>query len=136
MIVDTSALVAILADEPGREPMLAALADEAGTIPAPVCVEFLRVASGSRHRLREHAENLLRRLEDYGCGILAFTSAHAKIASAAEPIYGSGNANGGMLNLLDLMVYAVAKERNEPLLCTGKDFAATDLELHPASRRY
>ena len=39
-----------------------------------------------------------------------------------------------MLNLLDLMVYAVAKERGEPPLCTGNDFATTDLVMHPASR--
>jgi len=136
MIVDTSALVAILAGEPGSAPMLAALADEPGTIPAPVCVEFLRVASGVRHRLRQPAEDLLARLEQYGSSVLAFTVNHAKIAMAAEPIHGSGNATGGMLNLLDLMVYAVAKERGEPLLCTGKDFAATDIELHPASRPY
>jgi ribonuclease VapC len=39
-----------------------------------------------------------------------------------------------VLNLLDLMVYAVAKERGMPLLCTGNDFATTDLAIHPASR--
>lgn len=134
MIVDTSALVAILADEPGRAQMLAALADEPAVIPAPVCVEFMRVASGSRHRLREQAERLLARLIAYGCDVLAFSADHAAIAAAAEPIHGSGNATGGMLNLLDLMVYAVAKARNEPVLCTGKDFAATDIAIHPASR--
>lgn len=136
MIVDTSALVAVLADEPGSAPILLALADDPGGIPAPVCVEFLRVASGVRHQRRQAAEDLLARLETYGCLVLAFTPTHAKIATAAEPLYGSGNGNGGQLNLLDLMVYAVAKERGERLLCTGKDFAATDIELHPASRLY
>src|SRR3546814_319382 len=67
---------------------------------------------------------------------LAFTADHAQIAIEAEPRYGSGNGNGGPLNLLDLMVYAVAKERGEPLLCTGKDFAATDVILHEASRSW
>jgi ribonuclease VapC len=136
MIVDTSALVAILANEPGSAPMLMALADERGTIPAPVCVEFLRVASGSRHRQRQHAEDLLARLEQHGCTVLAFSAAHARLAMTAEPVHGSGNATGGLLNLLDLMVYAVAKARGEPVLCTGKDFAATDIALHPASRPY
>jgi hypothetical protein len=41
---------------------------------------------------------------------------------------------GKALGLLDLMVYAVAKERGEPLLCTGRDFATTDLVTHAASR--
>lgn len=38
--------------------------------------------------------------------------------------------------MLDLMVYVVAKERGEPLLCTGKDFAASDLRIHSASRAW
>ncbi|EQA99764.1 hypothetical protein L288_18945 [Sphingobium quisquiliarum P25] len=134
MIIDTSALVAVLADEPESGPLLLAMADERGSIPAPVCVEFLRVASGIRQRKRREAEELLARLERYGCEFAAFTWAQARIAIEAEPQYGSGNGNGGPLNLLDLMVYAVAKERGEPLLCTGKDFAATDLHLHEASR--
>ena len=136
MIVDTSALVAILADEPGRAQMLLALADEPAVIPAPVCVEFMRVASASRHRQRDQAGHLLARLVTYGCDVLAFSADHAAIATAAEPIYGSGNATGGLLNLLDLMVYAVAKARDEPVLCTGKDFGATDIAIHPASRPY
>lgn len=134
MIIDTSALVAVLADEPESESLLLAMADEHGAIPAPVCVEFLRVASGVRQRKRQEANDLLARLERYGCMITAFTPGQARIAIEAEPLYGSGNGNGGPLNLLDLMVYAVAKESGEPLLCTGKDFAATDLALHAASR--
>ena len=37
------------------------------------------------------------------------------------------------LSLLDLMVYAVAKERGEALLFTGRDFMTTDVVVHPAS---
>lgn len=136
MIIDTSALIAVLGNEPGSDALAIALADEQGIIPAPVCVEFLRVASGARHRQRQEAEEMLVQLETHGCTVLAFTAAHAKLAVAAEPVHGSGNGTGGLLNLLDLMVYAVAKERSEPLLCTGKDFAATDIDLHAASRPY
>jgi ribonuclease VapC len=136
MIIDTSALVAVLAGEDGSEPILAAIADERGGIPAPVCVEFLRVASGARHNLRDAARDMLVRLQHHGCSLLPFTAEQAAIAVAAEPRYGTGNGNGGPLNLLDLMVYAVARSRDEPLLCTGKDFAATDIVLHPASRRF
>ena len=67
---------------------------------------------------------------------LAPDTRHAEIASQANARYGSGNGQGGPLNLLDLMVFAVARERGEPLLCTGKDFAATDLTLHAASRPF
>lgn len=48
--------------------------------------------------------------------------------------YGSGNGSGGLLNLLDLMVYGAAIETGLPILCTGNDFAATDAMIHPASR--
>jgi ribonuclease VapC len=136
MIIDTSALVAVLVGEEGDNRLIDAIADERGGIPAPVCLEFLRVVSGPRFALRGEAEELLAKLDRHGCVTLAFTREHAGIAITAEPRYGTGNGNGGPLNLLDLMVYAVAKERGEPLLCTGKDFAATDLELHAASRPF
>lgn len=44
--------------------------------------------------------------------------------------------SGGVLNLLDLMVYAAAKDRDEPVLCTGRDYAFTDVGIHPASRSW
>ena len=134
MIIDTSALIAVLTDEDGRDALLDAIIAERGGIPAPACVEFLRVASNQRFGLREKAKEMLASFERDGCTTLAFTADHAQIAIEAEPRYGSGNGNGGPLNLLDLMVYAVAKDSGEPLLCTGKDFAATDIALHDASR--
>src|SRR3546814_20148468 len=77
---------------------------------------------------------MLAKFERRGCATLAFTHDHARIANEAEPLYGSGNGNGGPLNLLDLMVYAVARERGEPLLCTRKDFPVPDIALHKARR--
>lgn len=134
MIVDTSALVAILTREPGWEALRAALVDEPARLPAPAKVEFLRVASGERLGLGELAIELLDECEALGLEVVAFDDAHAGLAAQANAAFGKGSRNGGALNLLDLMVYAVAKARGEPLLCTGKDFPATDLELHAASR--
>lgn len=136
MIVDTSALIAILTGEEGSDALLDALDAESALLPAPARVEFLRVASGSRLQLADQAQQLLAEWEDGGLTTIPFAVRHAEIASQANSLYGSGNSQGGPLNLLDLMVYAVAKERGEPLLCTGKDFAATDLELHAASRPF
>lgn len=134
MIIDTSALIAVLIREEGSEALVDAIVTERGGIPAPVFVEFVRVAGNQRFDLQREAEDMLAKFDRHGCAIVAFTQDHARIANQAEPLYGSGNGNGGPLNLLDLMVYAVAKERGEPLLCTGKNFAATDVELHGASR--
>jgi ribonuclease VapC len=120
----------------GCDALVEAIVTERGGIPAPAVVEFVRVASNQRFGLRDQAEELLASVARRGCVKLPFTPDHATIAIAAEPRYGSGNGSGGVLNLLDLMVYAVAKARGEALLCTGKDFATTDLELHAASRPY
>ena len=135
MIVDTAALVAILIQEPGWEKLRAALLDEPARLPTPAKVEFLRVARSERLELGEIAESLLAEWEAMGLEIAPFTDDHARLAAAANAVHGSGFRTGGKLNLLDLMVYAVAKDRGEPLLCAGKDFAATELVLHPAWRR-
>ena len=136
MIVDTSALIAVLTQEPGWEELRAALVDEPVRLPAPAMVEFMRVASGERLGLADRALALLDECEAIGMDVLEFTGMHAKLAAQAIAVHGKGCGSGGTLNLLDLMVYAVAQERGEPLLCTGKSFAATDLTLHAASRPF
>ena len=134
MIVDTSALVAVLVREPGHEPLLAALLEDPAILPAPARLEFLTVARGERFGLGAQAEALLDRLGLLGLETLAWTADHAAVAAAAQIVHGKGNGRGGTLNLLDLMVYAVAISRGEPLLFTGRDFVATEVQIHPASR--
>jgi ribonuclease VapC len=136
VIVDTSALIAVLLCEAGSDRILDALDDEAGFLPAPALAEFWAVASGSQVDAAPLARELLDEWCDGGLTVLPFTEDHAKRVLEAIPLYGKGNGRGGLLNLLDLMVYAVAKERAEPLLCAGRDFATTDLDLHVASRSF
>ncbi len=78
--------------------------------------------------------HLVAELLGSGTIIAPFEHRHADITAIARAAYGKGNGRGGPLNFGDLMVYAIAKERNLPLLCTGNDFASTDLIIHPASR--
>lgn len=136
MIVDTSALIAALLGEDGCDRILDALDEETGFLPAPALAEFWAVASGSRVDAAQQARELVDEWRNGGLTVLPFTEDHAQRVLEAIPLYGKGNGRGGLLNLLDLMVYAVAKERGEPLLCTGRDFAATDLEVHVASRPF
>ena len=136
MIVDTSALIAVLLGEEGSDSILDALDEEAGFLPAPALAEFWVVAGGSRVDAAKPARELVDEWRDGGLTVLPFTEDHAQRVREAIPLYGKGNGRGGLLNLFDLMVYAVAKERGEPLLCTGKNFAATDIGLHVASRRF
>ena len=134
MIVDTSALVAIAFGEPGWEALRKAINSSRCAIPAPALTEFQLVVAG---RERDHPgvrDTFIDQMIANGLEVAAYEQRHAKITAVARDRYGKGNGTGGKLNFGDLMVYAIAKNRKEPVLCTGNDFATTDLVIHPASR--
>ena len=134
MIVDTSALVAIIYEEPGADELFIAVTTEPAKVPAPVVVEFLRVTDLRGLAIGQAARELLVKLESNGLSVVPFTGEDANIAGTANLTLGKGMKQGGKLNLLDLMVYAAAKQRGEPILCTGYDFIGLDVAVHPASR--
>jgi ribonuclease VapC len=134
VIVDTSALVAVARREDGYAPILRALVTEPAALPAPALLEFRRVTASKGNAPSAAADALIADLIDAGLTVVPFDAEHAELAAAANEAHGTGNGRGGPLNLLDLMVYAVAKATARPILCTGRDFAATDAVLHPASR--
>lgn len=134
MIVDSSALVAIVLGERGWEGLRKAIANESAVVPAPALTELQLVTAGRYQDDVERAERLVEQLLVDGLGVVAFETRHWKITRLAREQFGKGNGRGGLLNFGDLMVYAVARDRGEPLLCTGRDFASTDLIIHPASR--
>lgn len=134
MIVDTSALVAITCGEDAWEQLRLAINSNEVTIPAPVLTELWLVLNGRHPGFVSLGEEIVANLLADGASIVAFEPRHAQITAAARQRFGKGNGHGGKLNFGDLMVYAIAKERNLPLLCTGNDFASTDLIIHPASR--
>lgn len=134
MIVDTSALAAIAFEERGSDVLLDALLSERCLLPAPAQTEFQRVAALRGVGWDRIAADLLDTLEIAGLEVVPYDRTHALIAGRAHADYGKGNGVGGLLNLLDLMVYAVAKDRDMPILFTGRDFASTDIAVHPSSR--
>ena len=134
MIVDTSALVAIVLGEPGWEKLREALEDGPRHIPAPAITELQLVTGWRGGGDAERAEAFLDKLFADGVEVASFAHKHAQLTNIARERFGKGNGKGGLLNFGDLMVYAVAKDRGEAVLCTGRDFASTDLEIHPASR--
>lgn len=134
MIVDTSALVAVLRREDGYSPMLDALVREGSLIPAPVLLEFARVAAGEGNVTNPKAEALVAALLGTRAAVLPFGAEAARLATAANEEHGRGNGRGGALNILDLMVLGCARAETRPILCTGRDFAAAGIPLHPASR--
>lgn len=133
MIVDTSALLAVILREDGDAEIRAALAHGPGLIPGPVLIETTRLLHGRvRHRRRE-GEQLLRDLLAEVIRIEPLGVEDALCAAAEVPRLGKGC--GGPLNLVDLMVYAICIRTGQPVLCTGTEFADVGLTLHPASRR-
>ena len=135
MIIDSSALVAIILGEPHGDELRDAIFGAAtAQLPATAMTEILLVIGGRRQPHLAAAQRLFDLLLDNGVRVAPFEQRHAAITASARSQYGKGNGSGGKLNFGDLLVYAVAKDRGEPLLCTGADFTTTDLTIHPASR--
>lgn len=134
MIVDTSALVAVHLREDAWERLREALTEEEAVIPAPVIVEFNLVTSLSANDPDPDAALLLSALLSRSCRVGPFTAEDSALSAEAHRLHGRGNGRGGSLNMLDLMVYCMAKRLGRPILCAGRDFASTDARIHPASR--
>ncbi len=127
MIVDASALIAILFDEPGSDPLLQKLVAASSVgIGAPTLAEagiVLTARAGI-----EGKRNLPVFVMETGLVVVPFGQDHWRIAVDAFQRFGKGRHPAG-LNLGDCLTYATARLANQPLLCTGRDFARTDLEI-------
>lgn len=126
MIVDTSALIAILLGEPGSEELSEALrAAERPRISAPTLVELAAVVEN--RSAPEQRRRLDALLELYGIEVAALTAEHARLASEAYRDFGRGSGHRARLNLGDCFSYALAAATREPLLFVGDDFTHTDV---------
>jgi ribonuclease VapC len=126
MILDSSALVAILFKEPEAERLAGMIRDTDTTaIAAPTLLETAIVAEG--RTLPGMADKLDALLGAIRPEIVPFTAEHVSLARDAWRRYGKGRHKAG-LNLGDCFAYALAKERGQALLFKGDDFAATDIE--------
>lgn len=126
MIVDTSALVAIVFKEPGHEALLTTLASTSGVgIGAPTLAE-LGVVLAARLGIDPHSI-IVRLLDELDISEVPFGAEHWREALLAFVRYGRGR-HPARLNFGDCLTYAVARLADEPLLYVGDDFARTDLE--------
>ena len=126
MIIDTSAIIAILRDEP--EAMVCARAIADATIRRVSAVSFVEsavVIDASRDPIAT------RRFDDFireaNISIEPVTEIQAQIARSAYRDFGKGSGHPAKLNFGDCFAYALAKELGEPLLFKGDDFAHTDI---------
>lgn len=125
MVVDASALVSILLEEPEHQRLF----DKAATadltiVGAPVALETVMVLTGRSDKdPRSLLASLLRTM---AAEIVPFTEEHYDAAVSAFLRYGKGRHPAG-LNFGDCMSYALARVSGLPLLYTGTDFSKTDI---------
>ncbi len=127
MIVDTSAIIAILRDEQDANIYAEAIANaEVTRISAANYVETAAVIDGSRDPIASRRfDDLLREAQIV---IEPVTEAQARIAREAFRDFGRGSGHPARLNFGDCFAYALAKTRNESLLFKGRDFIHTDIK--------
>jgi ribonuclease VapC len=126
MVIDTSAIVAILRNEPDAARLERALvADPIRLVPATCVLEARMVLVGRRgeHALAE-IDLWLRKI---AADIIAVDADLADLATQAWLTYGKGR-HPAALNFADCFSYALAKRSDEPLLFIGNDFSRTDIE--------
>ena len=124
---DTSALMAVILNEPERQSFIRALtAASVVYISAPTLLETLMVAYGRRGN---RARALVRHVMDISSfQVVPADAAMAELAYDAFEIYGKGSGHPAQLNFGDTFSYALAKTKNVPLLFKGDDFSRTDLQ--------
>ena len=127
MVLDTSAVVAILQNEPAAPRLAAALeADPVRRISAAALVETAIVMLS---RYGEHGEREVDLfIQRAAIDVIAVTEEHAELARGAFRQYGKGRHAAG-LNFGDCFSYALASAFDEPLLCVGDDFTKTDIRV-------
>ena len=127
MIVDSSALIAVLKEEPEAEGFLRELtrAVPAKRLSAANYLEAAIVVDANRNPV------LSRRFDDLiartGIVVEPVTREQAEIARAAYRDFGKGGGHPAGLNFSDCFAYALAKATREPLLFQGSDFSKTDV---------
>jgi ribonuclease VapC len=126
MVIDTSALLAILLSEPEAQAFTEEIAGaERRLIGAPTLVEATAVMVARKGRDGVIAlDALLSRL---GVEVVAMSPAAAEFAREAYGCYGKGVGSPGVLNYGDVLSYGVARAEDEPLLFTGGGFPRTDI---------
>jgi ribonuclease VapC len=128
MIVDTSAIVAILQDEPEAGAFTHLITTSpAVRMSAATYVELGVVIDGSRDPVLSGA--LDRILVESRVIIEPLTAAQARTARIAYQKFGKGSGHPARLNLADCFAYALAQDLGEPLLFKGDDFTLTDIEI-------
>ena len=127
VVIDSSAIVAVLHGEPGAEDLIdhldaavVRLLSAATLVEASIVVEARNGPAGA-HLVDQFVRDAL-------ADVVPFDPEHAKRALDGWRRYGKGR-HPAALNLGDCFTYGLASMRELPILCVGEDFAATDAEV-------
>jgi ribonuclease VapC len=125
VIVDSSALVAILIEEPDYAMYINSIRNAgskwmSATSLLEACIVLRREKGAEGVRL------LRQFIADSGIGVVPFTEIDAEMAFDAYTRF-KGTGHGARLNILDTCAYALAVRMKEPLLFKGMDFSKTDV---------
>ena len=132
MVFDTSALIAILQNEPdGPHFLQAVIAAPRRLISAATALEasIVHAARTGTDQAVHDVDEFLRRAR---VNVIPVSRTHVRLARTAFWRFGKGR-HRARLNFGDCFVYALAQRTGEPLLCQGDDFRQTDLTLDPSS---
>ena len=126
MIIDSSAIVAIMRGEPDAQVYVDAIV-RAKTIyiPAPILLELCMVLLNTK--VPDGLNRVNQTLRELGVVSIPFTPQMAELAVAAFLRFGKGRGHKAQLNFADCMSYATAKVEAMPLLFKGEDFNHTDV---------
>jgi ribonuclease VapC len=127
MVIDTSAVMAVLKREPDAQAIAEVMAQaEVRLMSAATLVEAGLVALSDRGAVG--SDDLDRFLLDAGIDIVPVTEAHARLAREGFARFGKGR-HPARLNFGDCFSYALAKASGHPLLFKGNDFSQTDVDV-------
>ena len=127
MVIDTSAILAILFDEPERSHFAELIeADETRLISAATFLEAALVVEARRGEAAGRELDLL--MHRAQISIVPVDAEQSEVARVAWRQYGKGRHSAG-LNYGDCFSYALARVSGEPLLAKSGDFARTDVSL-------
>jgi ribonuclease VapC len=126
VIIDSSALLAIVREEPEVRQFVSLIYDapvcrvSAGTLLETMIVADARSDAVGRRRLDEFLAAAKIMVEPV-------TEEQARIGREAYRDFGKGSGHPAQLNFGDCFAYALAKQAGEPLLFKGRDFSFTDV---------
>jgi ribonuclease VapC len=126
IVVDTSALLAILEEEQDAVVYATAIADADSPLISAASVVEVGIVMLNRHGSRGLGR-VSRLIQEAGFRVESVTAQHAQQALEAYAAYGKGQKSKAGLNYGDCFSYALAKVTGLPLLFKGGDFSETDI---------